>query len=222
MNEDDHGTVRDELAAFLDGELSATRRRTVATHLRGCVACRAELRRLEGLERLLVANAPQAQPTADFERRFATAFQREVALRHGRIPSTAARRRALVRWARPMWVPLSAAAIAAGATIVFWPDTRPQPAAVVDSQPAAVVESVTAEDMASAAPLVAVSAEEADAAGMEMPVVDPAIPAFLTVPPSRGRAARGFTLTGEPGYALLDGSVVPAAVPQAETEALAQ
>lgn len=204
MNDEDHSNVRDELAAFLDGELSEARRRVVANHLRSCVACRSEVRRLEGLERLLTDHAPRTQPTVDFERRFAEAFRREAALRGGRIPAIAARRRALRRWARPMWIPLSAAAIAAGATFVFWPDTRPQSAIVAEATDAVASHTETARVPALAATM---------DVGLEIPAVEP-MPNFLTIPRPMNRTGRGFTLAGEPGYALPDGAVVPAAAPQ--------
>ncbi len=58
-----HLAASQRLSAYLDGELTPVEHRSVDAHLRTCLACRAELARLERVKTLLGA-LPEVEPPA--------------------------------------------------------------------------------------------------------------------------------------------------------------
>lgn len=87
---------QEELAAFVDGELTGDARRELEAHVAGCPACAAEIQSLGRLKNSVRRVAAQRfTPTAEFRRRIAE----QVA------PRRRQRRRAMV------WVPSFAAAV---------------------------------------------------------------------------------------------------------------
>jgi anti-sigma factor RsiW len=142
---DDHVLIRDDLEALLDGELDDSRARAVRGHLAGCEPCRHELRSLEGLGRLLLANRPAIAPSADFERAFAAAFRRESRGRReverpAPVVETAPRSDGAFGWLlRPVLVPLAVATAAAAATILL------RPGESIDVAEAPAIENVAAQ-----------------------------------------------------------------------------
>jgi anti-sigma factor RsiW len=169
---DDHVLIRDDLEAFLDGELDDARARAVRGHLAGCEPCRHELRSLEGLGRLLLANRPAIAPSADFERAFTAAFRREArgrfeVVRPAPVAEPAPRSEGAFAWLlRPVLVPLAVATAAAAATILLRPDEAVEVAAPL--APSAI-ESVAADASAGTAGIELVAESE--------PSVEPAAPA---------------------------------------------
>ena len=145
---DDHVLIRDDLEAFLDGELDDSRMRTVRGHLAGCEPCRHELRSLEGLGRLLLANRPAIAPSADFERAFTAAFRRETrgrleVVRPAPVVEPAPRSDGAFAWLlRPVLVPLAVATAAAAATILLQPDETLDVAAPLEPS---AIESVAVD-----------------------------------------------------------------------------
>jgi anti-sigma factor RsiW len=67
---------REELAAYLDGELAPNERSELEAHLAGCAACRAELEAERRLSGVLMA-LPALEPPPDFEARFWARIARE-------------------------------------------------------------------------------------------------------------------------------------------------
>lgn len=161
IDTDDHVLIRDDLEAFLDGELDPPRERIVRGHLAACETCRVELRSLEGLGRLLLSNRPAVEPSADFERAFSVAFQRESRGRQALArpaPVPESRAEGAFAWLlRPVLVPLAVATAAAAATILLRPDAAVEVATPI--APAAVenvvatVEEVPAVDVAETKPI---------------------------------------------------------------------
>jgi anti-sigma factor RsiW len=115
--------VTEWLAAYYDGELHGMRRQQVETHLRGCLACRAELEELQKLSQVLL-EVPSPERLLSARR-----FQMQVNLRLPPEVSRPAWQRALkAGWqsiplaAVLVWVFAQAALLAAGlASVVGLP-----------------------------------------------------------------------------------------------------
>lgn len=58
-------SCRDDLTAYLDGELEPARVHQVEAHMQGCSSCRAELESLEKASRLVAAHLPEIEPGPD-------------------------------------------------------------------------------------------------------------------------------------------------------------
>ncbi len=111
------GKVRKSLAAFADGELPPGRREEVAAHLKGCLACRAQLesiQKVDALSRQLTHTEPEQAYWATFLPR----VRSKIAQTEQR-PAWARMRDALARFFAPpaLW-PRLAGAVAA-AVLVF-------------------------------------------------------------------------------------------------------
>jgi anti-sigma factor RsiW len=115
-----------DLTALLDGALPAERAAEVRAHLRGCAACAAEARRLEGAVALLGALPPAPEPSPFFATRLEARLREERARPAGW----------LARLARPRWrVALPAAAglaVAALATTVSLREARGRERAIAE------------------------------------------------------------------------------------------
>lgn len=141
---------REDLTAYLDGELQAERTETVRRHIEICPACRTEAARLEKAGRYLDhLPAPAADPS------FAIRFWRRVR-REAAAPRGAATR------ARPRW--LLPVAIAAGVTailaVLFLPPRTRRP-----KKPGATTQARLApEDSAIVEELSTFATEDFDAA----------------------------------------------------------
>lgn len=103
------------ISALLDGELRDWQRWRAERHLRGCVICEAEYRRLRHVRALLAANPPQAamSDSADF---FWSKVKREIA-RHEPEPA-AVPHFDLAAWLWERAMPLAAAVALVVVTIV--------------------------------------------------------------------------------------------------------
>jgi anti-sigma factor RsiW len=139
-----------ELVAFLDGELGAEERRTVADHLATCLTCRREMEHLTSVQRM-VDTLPRIEPSASF----ADDFWRRVAAEPTPIASRR-RRGSVLRWAIP--------ALAAAAVLAFALRSQLE---TPSSLPAAPRTRVAAAPAAPAKVAVAPAAERAKSEGAE-------------------------------------------------------
>lgn len=168
---DGHGWLREQLSAYLDGELGPAERARLEAHLQGCPACRAEL---DSLRRTveLVGRLPAVSPLRSF--RLTSAMVREA----GPRPALAGLR----------LLPAATALSALLLLVVLGADlallSRPQPAAFpsearrevrVESEVGIQAERAPAEEPA--------PAEEVPAAAPEAPADQPqAEPMALPTP----------------------------------------
>ncbi|HTO08092.1 MAG TPA: zf-HC2 domain-containing protein [Myxococcota bacterium] len=74
---------REEIAAYVDGELAGEARAELESHLSACAACRAEVAAQERLAHAF-ATLPEVTPAGDFEARFWARVAREGEARESR------------------------------------------------------------------------------------------------------------------------------------------
>ncbi len=92
-----NGHVIDILGAYLDGELSITRRQKVEAHVSQCETCRFELESLRSLSVLLqTAPAPEFTPTEKFASNLALQLPRQ------RTAARASSRGSVIWWVIPL------------------------------------------------------------------------------------------------------------------------
>ena len=96
---------RENLVAYLDGELDAATREALSAHLAGCESCRAQVSRQRQLDGALAA-LPRLEPSPGFEARFWARLARE----RDEPTGLGARVRA---WLSPLRVGLGLAGVAA-------------------------------------------------------------------------------------------------------------
>ena len=124
---------REDLPAYVDRALDEGRRLALALHLSECTSCRGELDGLVLLDQIVREHPPEIAPSPAFTSGFCAAFDAEIASE--RVPAAA--RQATERtgfwdWlAKPVLIPLSAAAVAAAVAVITWP-SGPEPVNVVD------------------------------------------------------------------------------------------
>ena len=103
---------RENLVAYLEGELDSSTRETVSAHLADCESCRAEISRQRQLDAAL-AGLPRLEPSPGFEARFWARLARE---RDG--PTWPGAR--LLAWLSPLRVGLGLGGAAAVALILVF------------------------------------------------------------------------------------------------------
>lgn len=104
-----------ELPGYVAAKLDAATTAAVRSHLESCAACKAEVRELEGLDRLLTAELGSIEPSRTLASSFANRLAAEM-----RAEQDRGERRSWLSWlAQPWLIPLGAAA-ALGA-ILFSP-----------------------------------------------------------------------------------------------------
>ncbi len=101
--------VKDQLGAYLDGELKAAARKQVDEHLPGCISCQAELARAREFDQFARAiNTAFDEPAPPgFATRVANLARAES------LPAEAGRGWSIREWWRPMSLPMRAAIAAA-------------------------------------------------------------------------------------------------------------
>jgi hypothetical protein len=131
--------VTERLSAYMDGELAAPDRETVAAHLRGCPACARHLEELRAVD-AAARELPLAVPDGYFE-----TFRGSLRERLQRARPTPR------RWAPPVW---SLAAAAAVVLALLTPRllVRDQPARVAPPAPAPTLPGRSPDAVTPAAP----------------------------------------------------------------------
>jgi anti-sigma factor RsiW len=136
---------RDDLPAYVDRALDDGRHLALGLHLADCPSCRGELDGLVSLDQIMREHPPEIAPSTSFAAGFCAAFDAEIAPE--RVPAAAreaTERAGFWDWlAKPVLIPMSAAAVAATVAVITWP-IGDKPVNVVDRtiEPNAVERAV--------------------------------------------------------------------------------
>ena len=143
---------RDDLSAYVDRALDGGHRRALEAHLSSCEGCRKELQGFFSVDALVREHPPEIEASPSFQRGFFAAFEAEIASEAvPRVTGRAAvveEERGFWSWfAKPILIPMSAAAVAVAVAVVTWPEGDPgsAPVAAVADVPEAVAPKVAAE-----------------------------------------------------------------------------
>jgi anti-sigma factor RsiW len=170
MNVSEHPIDREEVMAYLDGELPASRTAVVAAHLEQCAGCRALAADLREVSRQMAAWHVEPAPAA------IDAVRLSVVQQPG-PPDSAASSHVLrpVQWRVPRWAMVSAGAAAVLVLMVVTSTTRLPRTAGTDVSPSAVMVSprVGRTAMVSAAEQGAVDGQPQSQPAAVTPIVAP-------------------------------------------------
>lgn len=124
-------TIAIDLPGYVAGKLDMASSVSVATHLRSCEECSAEVSALGQLEVLLSKALAPVEPSAGFASRFANRLAAEMALEE-----QAEERPSWLSWLLQPWlVPVAAAAVLGAIVFAPWFTSERAPKSVIPSLP---------------------------------------------------------------------------------------